>query len=138
MIQKASSIAQATIETYKGANAIFASAAANPSSILFPAQPFIAAGLAIGSGIANVAKIASQKFEGGGTPSSSGDTGSVPNLTGASASSFTANTNAQTTNLSTLGQGAQPGVNLSQVVVLESDITGTQNKVKLQEAKTSF
>jgi hypothetical protein len=138
MIQKASSIAQATIETYKGANAIFASAAANPSSILFPAQPFIAAGLAIGSGIANVAKIASQKFEGGGTPSASGDTGSVPNLTGASASSFTANTNAQTTNLSTLGQGAQPGVNLSQVVVLESDITGTQNKVKLQEAKTSF
>ena len=138
MIQKASSIAQATIETYKGANAIFASAAANPSSILFPAQPFIAAGLAIGSGIANVAKIASQKFEGGGTPSASGDTGSVPNLTGASASSFTANTNAQTTNLSTLGQGSQPGVNLSQVVVLESDITGTQNKVKLQEAKTSF
>jgi hypothetical protein len=138
MIQKASSIAQATIETYKGANAIFASAAANPSSILFPAQPFIAAGLAISSGIVNVAKIASQKFEGGGTPSASGDTGSVPNLTGASASSFTANTNAQTTNLSTLGQGAQPGVNLSQVVVLESDITGTQNKVKLQEAKTSF
>jgi hypothetical protein len=27
---------------------------------------------------------------------------------------------------------------VSQVVVLESDITGTQNKVKLQEAKTSF
>ncbi len=94
--------------------------------------------MAISSGIVNVAKIASQKFEGGGTPSASGDTGSVPNLTGASASSFTANTNAQTTNLSTLGQGAQPGVNLSQVVVLESDITGTQNKVKLQEAKTSF
>ena len=138
MIQKASSIAQATIETYKGANAIFASAAANPSSILFPAQPFIAAGLAIGSGIANVAKIASQKFEGGGTPSSSGDTGSVPNLTGASASSFTANTNAQTTNLSTLGQGQGQNIPVSQVVVLESDITGTQNKVKLQEAKTSF
>jgi hypothetical protein len=138
MIQKASSIAQATIETYKGANAIFASAAANPSSILFPAQPFIAAGLAIGSGIANVAKIASQKFEGGGTPSASGDTGSVPNLTGASASSFTANTNAQTTNLSTLGQGQGQNIPVSQVVVLESDITGTQNKVKLQEAKTSF
>ena len=72
------------------------------------------------------------------SPSASGDTGSVPNLTGASASSFTANTNAQTTDLTTLGQGAQPNVQLSQVVVLESDITGTQNKVKLQEAKTSF
>jgi hypothetical protein len=137
MIQKASSIAQATIETYKGANAIFASAAANPSSVLFPAQPFISAGLAISAGLVNVAKIASQKFEGGSTPSDTGS--SIPaDLTGASASSFTANTNAQTTDLTTLGQGAQPGVNLSQVVVLESDITGTQNKVKLQEAKTSF
>lgn len=137
MIQKASSIAQATIETYKGANAIFASAAMNPSSVLFPAQPFIAAGLAISAGIANVAKIASQKFEGGSAPSET--TGSIPSdLTGASASSFTANTNAQTTDLTTLGQGAQSGSSMSQVYVLESDITGTQNKIKLQEAKTSF
>jgi hypothetical protein len=138
MIQKASSIAQATIETYKGANAIFASAAANPSSILFPAQPFIAAGLAVAAGVANIAKIASQKFEGGGAPSASSDTGSIPSLTGASASSFTANTNTQTTDLTTLGQGSQSGTSMSQVVVLESDITGTQNKVRLQEAKTSF
>jgi hypothetical protein len=138
MIQKASSIAQATIETYKGANAIFASAAANPSSILFPAQPFIAAGLAVAAGVANIAKIASQKFEGGGAPSTSSDTGSIPSLTGASASSFTANTNTQTTDLTTLGQGSQQGTSMSQVVVLESDITGTQNKVRLQEAKTSF
>ena len=138
MIQKASSIAQATIETYKGANAIFASAAANPSSILFPAQPFIAAGLAVAAGVANIAKIASQKFEGGGAPSASSDTGSIPSLTGASASSFTANTNTQTTDLTTLGQGSQQGTSMSQVVVLESDITGTQNKVRLQEAKTSF
>jgi hypothetical protein len=138
MIQKASSIAQATIETYKGANAIFASAAANPSSILFPAQPFIAAGLAVAAGVANIAKISSQKFEGGGAPSASSDTGSIPSLTGASASSFTANTNTQTTDLTTLGQGSQQGTSMSQVVVLESDITGTQNKVRLQEAKTSF
>jgi hypothetical protein len=138
MIQKASSIAQATIETYKGANAIFASAAANPSSILFPAQPFIAAGLAVAAGVANIAKISSQKFEGGGAPSASSDTGSIPSLTGESASSFTANTNTQTTDLTTLGQGSQSGTSMSQVVVLESDITGTQNKVRLQEAKTSF
>ena len=68
-IQKSVSIAQATIDTYKGANAIFASAAANPSTILFPAQPFIAAGIAIATGFANVAKIASQKFQGSTTPS---------------------------------------------------------------------
>jgi hypothetical protein len=57
--QKAISIAQAVMDTYKGANAIFASAAANPSTVLFPAQPFITAGIAIAAGIANVKKIAS-------------------------------------------------------------------------------
>ncbi len=46
-IQKAVSIAQATIETYKGATAAFASTAANPITIGFPAAPFIAAGAAI-------------------------------------------------------------------------------------------
>jgi len=67
-IQKAISIAQATVDTYKGANAIFASAAANPATILFPAQPFIAAGSAIAAGIANVATIAKQEFQGGTPP----------------------------------------------------------------------
>jgi len=79
-VQKAANIAQAVISTYQGANAIFASAAANPKSVLFPAQPFIAAGLAIASGLANVAKISSQKFE-GGSVGGGGDTG-APDLTG--------------------------------------------------------
>jgi hypothetical protein len=70
-IQKAISIAQATVDTYKGANAIFASAAANPATILFPAQPFIAAGSAIAAGIANVATIAKQEFQGGTPPATS-------------------------------------------------------------------
>ena len=55
-------------------------------------------------------------------------------LTGAGASTFTANTQAQQTDLSTIGQD----VPVSQVVVLESDITGTQSKVAVQEAKSSF
>jgi hypothetical protein len=88
-IQKAVSIAQATIDTYKGANAILASAAANPATVLFPAQPFIAAGVAVAAGLANVATIASQQFQGSGstpgnnntTPPSfngGGDNGSQP------------------------------------------------------------
>ena len=78
-MQKAVSIAQTIIDTYKGAQAIFASAAANPSTILFPAQPFITAGLAVASGLANVKKIASTQFNGG-----SGSVGSpsVPNVAG--------------------------------------------------------
>ncbi len=50
----------------------------------------------------------------------------------------TANTQAQTTDLNQLGQGQQAQTMTSQVVVLESDITNTQNKVQLQEAKSSF
>jgi hypothetical protein len=80
-IQKAVSIAQATVDTYKGANAIFANAAANPSTILFPAQPFIAAGVAIASGLANVATIAQQQFQ-GGSASGGGGNENPPSLPG--------------------------------------------------------
>ena len=79
-IQKAVSIAQATVDTYKGANAIFASAAANPATVLFPAQPFIAAGVAIAAGLANVATIAQQQFQGGTSPGANNET--APNLPG--------------------------------------------------------
>jgi chemotaxis protein histidine kinase CheA len=106
-VQKALSIAQATVDTYKGANAIFTAAANNPATILFPAQPFIAAGVAIASGLANVATIAQQQFqggtsgggggggqntpsfpEGGGTAGGGGGTGSQPAQFNPLASSF--------------------------------------------------
>ena len=63
-IQKAISIAQATISTYESANAIFASTAKNPITIAFPGAPFVAAGVAVAAGLANVATIASQQFQG--------------------------------------------------------------------------
>ena len=71
--QKALSIAQATVDTYKSANAIFYAAAANPATVLFPAQPFIAAGVAVAAGLANVATIAKQDFQ-GTTPPANNDT----------------------------------------------------------------
>ena len=70
-IQKAVSIAQATIETYKSANAAFYATQANPISIAVPAAPYIAAGAAIAAGLANVATISSQQFQGGGNTSPS-------------------------------------------------------------------
>ena len=91
-------------------------------------------------GVTQALAIANQQYQSGTapTPPQLGPGGSTGSLTGESASSFTANTNTQTTDLTTLGQGSQSGTSISQVVVLESDITGTQNKVRLQEAKTSF
>jgi hypothetical protein len=125
-INKKLQIAQAIIQTYQGANAIFASAAANPKTILFPAQPFIAAGLAIVNGLANVATISKQQFQSssaGSTPSPSfnlgGGGGTAPQLS-------------PVTNTSTIvPQGP------TQVYVTETDITNTQNQVAvIQEQAT--
>lgn len=78
-ISKAINIAQALMDTYKGATAIFASVASSPIAIVNPASPFIAAASAVASGLANVATISRQKFNssGGGVGSPS-----VPNVAG--------------------------------------------------------
>ena len=82
-IQKAANIASALITTYQSATAAYASQFTplpDPSS---PVRGAIAAGIAVASGLANVAKIGQQKFEGGSpsgggnTPSSGGGGGSV-------------------------------------------------------------
>jgi hypothetical protein len=102
-VQKAISIAQATISTYESANSIFNSTAKNPVTIAFPAAPFVAAGVAVAAGLANVATIAQQQFQssqpansgGGGGGGGSfggggggGDTGSQPAQFNPLASSF--------------------------------------------------
>jgi hypothetical protein len=121
-------IAQALIQTYQGVNAIFASAAANPATVLFPAQPFIAAGLALASGLANVANIRKQKFQsssqtaGGGTslPSSlNGGGGDAPVIGPANTSTL-------------IDQEPQ------RVFVTETDITNTQNNVAVIEGQSTF
>jgi hypothetical protein len=82
-VQKAISIAQATISTYESANSIFNSTAKNPITVAFPGAPFVAAGVAVAAGLANVATIAAQQFQGstsggnngGNTPPSFGGGG---------------------------------------------------------------
>jgi len=73
-IQKAAAIAQATIDTYLGAQKAYTSQLlpGDPTSI---ARAQVAAGVAIASGLAKVAIIAKQKFEGGGGGSSGGGGG---------------------------------------------------------------
>lgn len=58
---KGLAIAQALLDTYQGVNAVFKSAAANPSTILFPGFPYIQAGLALAKGLATVKQITSTK-----------------------------------------------------------------------------
>lgn len=131
-VNKALSIADAIIKTYQAANAIFASAAANPSTVLFPAQPFITAGLAIAAGLGNVAKIASTQFgsSGGASGGGAGSMGTGPSLPSVDLSStpfqFPSSPN------QTASQHSQ------RVYVLENDIRHTSNRVSVAEANASF
>ena len=132
-VNKAAQIAQAVISTYQGANAIFASAAANPASVLFPAQPFLTAGIAVANGLVNVAKIAQTKFEGGNTPSAGG--ASAPSIGGG------ASVSSSTPSFNLFGQGnnldeakSAESKDLTQqiqvkAVVSETEVTNTQQKV---------
>ena len=126
-INKKLQIAQAIMQTYQGANAIFASAAANPGTVLFPAQPFITAGIAIVNGLANVANISKQQFQSSSTGGGGVDT---PNFaTGGGAIPPTL----QPANTSTLVPQNQ-----TQVFVTETDITNTQNQVSVIQGQATF
>ena len=106
-----------------------------------PPSPLGIAAIASASlvGITQALAVMNQKYQAGSAPTPPQlGTGGGGGTAGAGSSSFTANTNAQTTDLAQLTQGQQAQVPTAKVVVLESDITGTQNKVEVQEAKSTF
>ena len=122
-INKQAQAAQAIITTYQGATSAYASQIIpfDPTSII---RGYIAAGIVIAAGLANVAKIESQKFEGGGT--SGGGSFSAPSVGGSSpVTSFTQ----PQTNLNQ--QNQTPMVIQNHIV--ESEMTGVQNRVKFLE-----
>lgn len=124
---KALKIAQIAIDT---AGAIMKSVAASPETFGLPFSAFSAA-----MGITQSAAVAAQQYQAGTAPTMPSFSGG--SMTGASASSFTtgANTNTQQTDLTNI---ANQNGSMTQVVVLESDITLTQNKVKTIETLSSF
>ena len=128
-INKKLQIAQAIMSTYQGANAIFSTAALNPATILFPAQPFIAAGIAIVNGLANVAAISKQQFQ---TSSPGGGGQQTPSFGGGGGGGGTPPT-LQPANTSTLVPQNQ-----TQVFVTETDITNTQNQVSVIQGQATF
>jgi hypothetical protein len=70
-IQKAASLASAAVSTYMNATQAYASQFVPIPDPTSPIRGGIAAGIAVAAGLGNIAKIASQKFEGGGNLSSS-------------------------------------------------------------------
>ena len=89
-------------------------------------------------GITQALAVMNQQYQSGSAPTPPQLSAGGGATAGAGSSEFTANTQAQTTDLNQLDQGQQQGQTSTQVFVLESDITNTQNKVELQEAKSTF
>jgi len=126
-INKAVSIAQATIDTALSAQKAYASQLipGDPSS---PIRATIAAGIALASGLARIAIIQKQKFEGGGGGASAsgagggGGVGSVPAPTAPTVPTF----NPQGT---IIPQNNQQQQNTIKAYVLEDDISTSQNRI---------
>lgn len=107
-----------------------------------PPSPLGIAGIASAGviGVTQALAIANQQYKAGSAPSAPNfSTAGGGASAGASASSFTSS-NTGTSTAGLLGEQGATTSNIpsSQVFVLESDISSTQNKVKLQESKTSF
>ena len=82
-VQKAANIATALITTYQNATSAYASQFTPVPTPDSPIRGGIAAGIAVAAGLANVAKISQQKFEGGGSTGGGGVTsggGSIPSV----------------------------------------------------------
>jgi hypothetical protein len=69
-VKKGADIASATIDTFKSAQMAYTSMVGIP--VVGPALGVAAAGMAVATGLLNIKKIASQKFEGGGTATGGG------------------------------------------------------------------
>ena len=128
--QKALSVAATTIDTYQSATAAYKAMAGIP--VVGPALGIAAAAAAVASGIANVKQILSIDAENGETSVKGSGAAVSPsiNIGESMPVEYTRNilTDSETDALN------QP----TRVYVLESDITETQNKVKVAESNATF
>lgn len=137
---KAFQIASATIQTIQGAIGAYMGASSNPG---LNAIPIVGPGLAIAmgvtnaaivtaSGIANIRKIASQKFNGSGSASSA----SAASTSMSSAASSV--TTPQQYSTAVEGAEIESSISDSKVYVVESDIQAVGNKVNVQETENRY
>lgn len=149
-VNKALGIAQATITTYQSAVAAYNSQLTIPSPDA-PVRGAIAAGIAVAAGLANIAKIAATKFDGGTTPGPSPTPDTGGNLpVGAAA---TSGGNQGPVGLPTFNLSGQPiggasnmlgnqntggGQQPVKVYVSETDISNVQGKVNVIQGNSLF
>lgn len=127
-VNKAVSIAQATIQTYQAAQGAYLSQMSVPTPDA-PVRASIAAGIAVAAGIANVAKIAKTQYKSSTPPTNNNPGGNVPSPSTPSYNLFGGGNNQNTVNAS----NNQP-INIQNEVkvkayVSETDITNAQDRV---------
>lgn len=125
---KAAAVAAAAINTYAAAWTAFTQGQKNPISIGFPAYPYIQAGLAVAGGLANIRKIIAVK-----TPKASGGgSASVPSGGAPTVPNAPLPPQAETTLLNQ-GQVNQIGNVAARAYVVESDVSGNQQRIQRLE-----
>jgi hypothetical protein len=133
-MSKGVALAQATFDTFKGVQAIFANAAANPSTILFPAQPFIAAASALAFGLANVRSILTTPDVATSAPSGGGASFAPPSFGTRSESNTTPAMNIN----DSPEQNAGGSVNRQVMVVDYTDIANKGKEVNKLQNRVSL
>lgn len=129
-IDKAARLASATMSAREGVINAFKTAQDSPLTTVFPAYPFVQAGLAGAFGAVNIAKIASQKFQssGGASDLASGGGGGVGGGASSAAPSFNVVGN------SGMNQLAQIQQTPVQAYVVSGEVTSAQaldrNRIK--------
>lgn len=122
-------IAGATMSMFAG----IASAWASSMQLMFPANVIIGSALSammLGTGIAQIAKIKKQQFNGGGSTSSSGATPNTSAINSVIAPvQYTQDVQ---------GSSIEGAIKDSKVYVTETDITNTQNKVSVTENEAIY
>ena len=128
-VAKAAAIAQAIVNTYL---AVTSALSTDSTKLVFPGQRYVEAGLALAAGLANVAKIKAQQFQGG---AGAGSPGADVTGAGASAAPPPIFANPQTTNLGTgeLSAGQGQGSSPMRAYVVERDITQSTRRVRRLE-----
>jgi len=117
---KAAAIAATIISTYEAAWSIFRNAAKNPTSIPFPAYPYIQAGLAIVAGLKNVQEIIKVKTPGGAS-SGAAPSASAPAAPAAPIAPTQTSTSLDQDTVNNIGNAAAGGVGAVRAYVVEQD-----------------
>ena len=138
---KSVAAAQVLFDTYRGIQGAFASATANPVTGAFPVYPFIQAAAASAFGFANLKNILSAKTakpsSGASTPNVSTPSASA-STSGLSQDALFSSGSLEAPDTETIGGSAGLNQQPVQAIVLESDITNTQNRINNYQERSEI